>query len=94
MYVCYIPAPLLPPPKKQMKQILTLFIMSYVVSIGVNVNNKRAINLVPLPWTYAAVNLLMGATVSFVTWGVKAAFWPRISAQVRILQWTTIRTRI
>ncbi|CAN0491603.1 unnamed protein product, partial [Laminaria digitata] len=62
-------------------QICFLFILSFCCSVGFNVNNKRASLLVPLPWTYAALNLLVGAAISLAAWSVKAAPWPRISRQ-------------
>jgi len=47
-----------------------------------NVNNKRALQLVPLPWTYAALNLSIGSAVALASWSAKIAPWPRISRQV------------
>lgn len=47
-----------------------------------NVNNKRALLLVPLPWTYAALNLLIGSLVAVASWSVKIAPWPRVTRQV------------
>eukprot|EP00903_Cladosiphon_okamuranus_P016641 g15349.t1 len=46
-----------------------------------NINNKRALQLVPLPWTYAALNLLIGSVVAVVSWSIKIAPWPTITRQ-------------
>lgn len=80
------PAPPQPHPAAHARtQICTLFFFSYVFSVVFNVNNKRALLLVPLPWTYAAINLATGAGMALVSWGVKAAPLPRIDLSVRCL---------
>eukprot|EP00752_Nemacystus_decipiens_P006157 g5555.t1 len=66
---------------KRSAKICALFSLSYVCSIMFNVNNKRALLLVPLPWTYAALNLLIGSSIAVVSWSVKIAPWPRVTRQ-------------
>ncbi|CAN0480564.1 unnamed protein product, partial [Hapterophycus canaliculatus] len=60
------------------EQICGLFGLSYLCSVLFNVNNKRALLMVPLPWTYAALNLSIGAAVALVSWSAKVAPWPRV----------------
>ncbi|CAM9149789.1 unnamed protein product [Pylaiella littoralis] len=61
--------------------ICGLFGLSYICSVLFNVNNKRALLLVPLPWTFAALNLLIGSAIALASWSVKVAPWPRIARQ-------------
>lgn len=64
-------------------QISVLFLLSYMCSIAFNISNKQALLLVPLPWTYAALNLAIGGGMGLVSWGVKAAPWPKVNLAVR-----------
>ncbi|CAN0455081.1 unnamed protein product, partial [Scytosiphon promiscuus] len=63
------------------EQICGLFSLSYLCSVLFNVNNKRALLLVPLPWTYAALNLSIGSVVALLSWSAKVAPWPKIEWQ-------------
>lgn len=71
-------APPTPPPS----QICGLFGLSYLCSMLFNINNKRALMLVPLPWTFAALNLSIGSVIALLSWSIKIAPWPRITRQV------------
>ncbi|CAM9415888.1 unnamed protein product, partial [Scytosiphon promiscuus] len=62
-------------------KICGLFSLSYLCSVLFNVNNKRALLLVPLPWTYAALNLSIGSVVALLSWSAKVAPWPKIEWQ-------------
>ncbi|CBJ30945.1 Triose phosphate/phosphate translocator, non-green plastid, chloroplast precursor, putative [Ectocarpus siliculosus] len=66
-----------PPPS----QICGLFGLSYLCSMLFNINNKRALMLVPLPWTFAALNLSIGSVIALLSWSIKVAPWPRITRQ-------------
>lgn len=56
-------------------------------------NNKRASLLVPLPWTYASMNLMMGAAMALLSWSVNAPPWPRLRSKVGSLA-RTERSRV
>ncbi|CAB1110699.1 unnamed protein product [Ectocarpus sp. CCAP 1310/34] len=62
-------------------RICGLFGLSYLCSMLFNINNKRALMLVPLPWTFAALNLSIGSVVALLSWSIKIAPWPRITRQ-------------
>lgn len=63
-------------------QICSLFLLSYVYSIGFNVYNKQALLSVALPWTYAALNLSVGSAFALASWACNVAPWPSITRQV------------
>ncbi|CAM9715308.1 unnamed protein product [Ectocarpus sp. 4 AP-2014] len=62
-------------------RICGLFGLSYLCSMLFNINNKRALMLVPLPWTFAALNLSIGSVIALLSWSIKIAPWPRITRQ-------------
>jgi len=57
------------------------FALWYALNIGYNIYNKQALNLVPLPWTLATVQLFAGIPYVMTLWMTGARVAPKLSTE-------------
>lgn len=57
------------------------FALWYALNIGYNIYNKKALNLVPLPWTLATIQLFAGIPYVMLLWLTGARVAPKLSTE-------------
>jgi len=55
------------------------FALWYILNVAYNIYNKKLLNAVPLPWTVAMVQIVMGIPYAMALWGVGARKTPKLS---------------
>ena len=49
------------------------FALWYILNVAYNIYNKRLLNAVPLPWTVAMLQIVMGIPYAMGLWAVRGA---------------------
>jgi solute carrier family 35 protein E1 len=68
--------------KDDMKESLitaSYFALWYILNVAYNIYNKRLLNAVPLPWTVAMLQIVMGIPYAMGLWAVGARPTPKLS---------------
>jgi solute carrier family 35 protein E1 len=55
------------------------FALWYILNVAYNIYNKKLLNAVPLPWTVAMVQIVMGIPYAVALWGVGVRPTPKLS---------------
>jgi solute carrier family 35 protein E1 len=63
------------------EQLITAsyFALWYILNVAYNIYNKKLLNSVPLPWTVAMLQIVMGLPYAFSLWAVGARPTPKLS---------------
>ena len=57
----------------------SFFALWYLFNIGYNIYNKRALNVLPMPWTLATLQLFAGIPYVLLLWSTGARKTPKLT---------------
>jgi len=66
---------------KQTIKVGTYFALWYALNIGYNIYNKKALNIIPAPWTVSAIQMIVGMFVFVPLWVLKLRAAPKLSTE-------------